>query len=80
MPLGKKLSCSGKRIYPIDLHDNVLTKAGTTNRIIDQLIDKFQKKIIVTDLIIIIHLISVSLTLPYLPLVFRHLNCLPYLI
>ena len=29
----------------------------------------------VTDLLIIDHLISVSLTLPYLPLVFRHLNC-----
>ena len=30
--------------------------------------------IIITDLLIIDHLISVSVTLPYLPLVFRHLN------
>ena len=36
--------------------------------------------IIVTDLLIICHLISVSLSLPYLPLVFRHFNPLPYLI
>ena len=33
---------------------------------------------IVTDLLIIDYLISVSLTLSYLPLVFRHLNFLPY--
>ena len=36
--------------------------------------------IIVTDVLIIDHLISVSVTLPYLPLVFRHLNSLPYFI
>ena len=34
--------------------------------------------IIVTDLLIIDHIISVSVTLPYLPLVFIHLNSLPY--
>ena len=34
--------------------------------------------IIVTDLLIIDHLIFVSITLPYLPLVCRHLNSLPY--
>ena len=33
-----------------------------------------------TDLLIIDHLISVSVTLPYLPLVFGHLNSLPYFI
>ena len=37
------------------------------------------KMIIITDLIID-HLISVFVTLPYLPLVFRHLNSLPYII
>ena len=36
--------------------------------------------IIITDLLIIDHLISVFATLPYLPLVFRHLNSLPYII
>ena len=36
--------------------------------------------IIVTDLLIIDHLISVSLILPYLLLVLRHLSSLPYLI
>ena len=36
--------------------------------------------IIVTDLLIIDRLISVFATLLYLPLVFRHLNSLPYLI
>ena len=36
--------------------------------------------IIITDLLIIDHLISVSVTLPFLPLVFRHLNSLPYFI
>ena len=35
--------------------------------------------IIITDLLIIDHLISVFVTLTYLPLVFRHLNSLPYL-
>ena len=34
--------------------------------------------IIITDLLIIDHLIFVSVTLPYLPLIFRHLNSLPY--
>ena len=33
--------------------------------------------VMVTDLLIIDHLISVSLTLPFLPLVFRHHNSLP---
>ena len=36
--------------------------------------------IIITDLLIIDHLISVSVSLPYLPLVLRHLNSLPYFI
>ena len=36
--------------------------------------------IIITDLLIIDHLISVFVTLAYLPLVFRHLNSLPYII
>ena len=36
--------------------------------------------IIVTDLLIIDHFISMSLTLPYLTLVISHLNSLPYLI
>ena len=36
--------------------------------------------IIITDLLIIDHFISVSVTSPYLPFVFRHLNSLPYLI
>ena len=36
--------------------------------------------IIITDLLIIDHLISVFVTLPYLPLVFRHINSLPYVI
>ena len=36
--------------------------------------------IINTDLLIIDHLIYVFVTLPYLHLVFRHLNSLPYLI
>ena len=36
--------------------------------------------IIITDLQIIDHLISVFVTLLYLPLVFRHLNSLPYFI
>ena len=39
---------------------------------------KFRKMIIVTDLLIIDHLISLSLT--FFLLVFRHLNSLPYLI
>ena len=34
--------------------------------------------IIITDLIVIDHLISVSVTLPYLLSIFRHLNSLPY--
>ena len=34
--------------------------------------------IIITDLLIIDHLISVSVTLPYSPLLFRYLNSLPY--
>ena len=34
--------------------------------------------IIITDLLIIDHLISVSVTSPYLPLVFRYLTSLPY--
>ena len=34
--------------------------------------------IIITDFLMIDHLISLSVTLPYLPLVFRHLNSLPY--
>ena len=46
----------------------VSTKASTINRINDKLIDVFHN---------IDHLISVSVTLPYLPLVFRHLNSLP---
>ena len=58
----------------------VRIKANTINRIIDKLIDKFHKMIFVTDVLIIDHLISVSVTLPYLPLVFRHLNSLPYFI
>ena len=33
---------------------------------------------IITDLLIIDHLISAFVTLPYLPLVFRHLNSLSY--
>ena len=36
--------------------------------------------IIVTDLLIIDYLISVSVTLQYLPLVVKHLNALPYII
>ena len=36
--------------------------------------------IIITDLQIIDHLISVFVTLTYLPLLFRHLNFLQYLI
>ena len=36
--------------------------------------------IIITDLLTIDHLISVFVTLPYLLLVFRHLNSLPYII
>ena len=49
--------------------------------IIDHLVSVFvTKMIIITDLLIIDHLISVFVTLPYLPLVFRHLNSLPYLI
>ena len=36
--------------------------------------------IIITDLLINDHLISVFVTLPYLPLVLRHLNSLPYFI
>ena len=36
--------------------------------------------IIVTDLLVIDHLISVPFTLPYLPLEFRHLNYLSYFI
>ena len=60
--------------------EEVNTKAGTNNQKIDLLIDKFLKNIIVTDLLIIDHLISTSVTLLYLPLVFRHLNYLPYFI
>ena len=47
------------------------------NRIIDYLIDKYHKTIIVTDLLIIDHFISVSVTLAYLPLVFKHIYSLP---
>ena len=36
--------------------------------------------VIITDLLIIDYLISVLVTLPYLPLVFKHLNPLPYFI
>ena len=36
--------------------------------------------IIITDLLKIDHLISVFVSLPYLPLVFRHLNSLEYFI
>ena len=36
--------------------------------------------IIVTDLLIINHLIFVPVTLPYLALAFKHLNSLPYFI
>ena len=36
--------------------------------------------IIITDLLIIDHLISVSVTLLYLPFIFRHLNSIPYFI
>ena len=51
---------------------------GPDNRLMN---DKFHKKmIIITDLLIIDHLISVFVTLTYLPLVFRYLNSLPYLI
>ena len=38
------------------------------------------KMIIITDLLIIDYLISLYVTLLYLPLVFRHLNSLPYFI
>ena len=37
-----------------------------------------QKMIIITDLLIINHLISVSVVLLYLALVFRHLNSLAF--
>ena len=63
----------------MDILSGMTIKADTINQIIDYLIDKFHKMIIITDLLIIDHLISVSVTLPYLPLVSRHLN-LPYFI
>ena len=40
----------------------------------------FAEMIIITNLLIIDHLISVVVTLLYLPLVFSHLDFLPYLI
>ena len=55
-------------------------KAGAINRTIDYLIDEFHKMIIITELLIIDYLISVSVILPYLPLVFRHLNSLTHFI
>ena len=39
---------------------------------------KKKKTIIVTDLLIIDHFISVSVTLAYLPQVSKHINSLPY--
>ena len=52
----------------------IVPKAGTIN---NWSINS-TKMIIVTDLLIINPLISVPLTLPYLPSVFRHLNSLPH--
>ena len=50
-------------------------RAGTINLSINS-----TKMTIITDSLIIDHLISVFVTLPYLPFVFRHLISLPYFI
>ena len=52
--------------FPDDNLKNI--KPGTINRII------------ISDWLIINHLISLYVTLSYLPLLFRHLNSLPYFI
>ena len=43
----------------------VSSKAGTINRIIDNISINSTKMVIVTDVLIIDHFISVSVTLPY---------------
>ena len=55
-------------------------RAGTINRIIDELIDKFHKNDYHYRFANNRSLISAFVTLPYLPLVFRHLNSLSYFI